>query len=231
MSGIKGMEFRAIRRFAVRVSTAFLVVLLLVLSLNLWQPQIAFAKICGNGQSGHCYGEWWWSVYPHYNGSYTDITIVPMGCSSPCLFITDEMWLTEEDGLQPNGNCSNGNTPATSPCWMEAGYYQQVNQGEDFFWAHQEPGGLFLEHDQGQVPSGAYGYNASIEIWHTGVALWGQSITAPGFNEGSTGIGQAYSPNLIMIGQELAGDSTHASAETATFTDNKYETNTNPSWY
>jgi hypothetical protein len=131
--------------------------------------------------------------------------------------MSNEMWLQENQ----DSHCTH-----TGGCWIEAGFYTQVNQGEDYIWAHQDSNGNYIPHDLGQIKSGDYGQQVIVKEWSTGTNKWGVYMSSPNFYQYNTDIGQTYSPLEINIGSEVGGDpinASDASANNVDFTMNEYE--------
>jgi hypothetical protein len=172
---------------------------------------------CGDPtDGGHCYGEVGWQSQG-YAAAYTEISQTSMGCPPGCGgFVDNEMWLIDSK------------TPACKDsvhglCWVEVGYYFEENaDSKQFFWADfRPPGQVFLG---GGVlgPVGRddpVGFSDHYAIVEENLLLPGDNFQVNIWNNSlstlfrATSVGDPINPNIIVIGQELAGRPVSASAE------------------
>jgi len=168
------------------------------------QSKVAFAYNC---TSPHCYGVTIWNG--NVDGSATYLMVRHIYDNNGYGFINNEMWLADGNGSK----------------WIEAGY--KANAGSvQFFWSEQPPGGTFVRHLLGNVPSSQFDRNVSVEL-HAYSTYMTASIYSSYVNYNDTtcenpNIGcWRGDMNMIEIGEELNGTST-GSAPQASWSLNQY---------
>jgi len=168
---------------------------------------------CGTPSSGHCYGTVEW------DGDFTGFAmeLTPVSLTSGNIFVDDEGWLI--DYFAPGD-------PLKGAYWVEAG---EINEGfgTDYFWAENTKALGFVSTDLGAVdPSDISKGNwiaftidqsgAKADQWNVIISRAATGSTL--FRAQSTS--NPMSPNAILEGQELAGES-NAQAPLALFSENQ----------
>ena len=156
---------------------------------------------CGNGQSGHCYGETTWRQAGEYFGVWSDQWPARMECNSCGGFTTDEAWLVDD-----SDTCAKSHF---RECWVEVGLYRSGGESNaHYFWADGRPSGSFNLHIMGDEKFDSTVYHYVILKDGRGgdgiyqVQVYDDSLQT--FYAGTSKNNKMF-PHRISIGEELAG--------------------------